>query len=139
MPEEKKTGARKPTERGELFDRRVQETADRIHALSESAKTLPDEYKALLAETLEQLAISLEELQVTGEELTQQGEELEASRHIAEADRERYLELFTSAPSAYLVTDDQGIIEEANAAAVSLLKCAAALASSMMPWSSVTS
>ncbi len=73
------------------------------------------------AETLESLSNALEELQVTQEELRQQNEELVSSRQDAEAQKQRYEELFQSAPEASLVTDANGMVEEANRAAAVLL------------------
>jgi PAS domain S-box-containing protein len=73
------------------------------------------------AETLEALSNALEELQVTQEELRQQNEELTAARQDAEAQKQRYGELFQSAPEAYLVSDANGKVEEANRAAAALL------------------
>ncbi len=73
------------------------------------------------AEMLETLSNALEELQVTQEELERQAEQLMLSRQDAEAQRQRYEELFQSAPEAYLVSDAHGVVEEANRAATTLL------------------
>ncbi len=59
----------------------------------------------------------LEELQVAEEELRQQNEELLETHETVEKERARYRELFEFAPDAYLVTDEKGIIQEANQAA----------------------
>jgi PAS domain S-box-containing protein len=59
---------------------------------------------------------TLEELQHTEEELRQQNQELENARHILEAQRQRYLDLFNFAPDGYLITNSSGIIQEANEA-----------------------
>lgn len=64
---------------------------------------------------------SLEELQMAEEELRQQNEELVAARQTVEAERQRYQELFEFAPDSYLVTDAEGVIQEANRAAAGLL------------------
>ena len=72
-------------------------------------------------EAREQLATALEELHVATEELRQQNEELLASRQAIEAERQRYQDLFDSAPEGYLVTDLNGIIQEANHAATAAL------------------
>lgn len=67
------------------------------------------------AEALEDLRTCLEELKVAEEELQKQNDELATAR-------QRYQELFDFAPDAYLVTDPEGIIQEANHAAVKLLR-----------------
>jgi len=54
-----------------------------------------------------------------------QGRETIASRDAVERERQKYFELFELAPDACLLTDSQGIIREANAAATQLLGVAA--------------
>lgn len=75
----------------------------------------------LLKEAITEFSITLEETQVLAEELQQQNQELLATRHLVEAERQRYLDLFNFAPEGYLVTDAAGIIQEANHAAAQLL------------------
>jgi PAS domain S-box-containing protein len=70
---------------------------------------------------VEELQNALEELHVADEELRQQADELAASRFELEAQYLRYQDLFEFAPEAYLVTDDRGVILEANQAACELL------------------
>jgi PAS domain S-box-containing protein len=74
-----------------------------------------------LSDVFQDLSITLEELQVADEELRQQNEELALACQHAEADRQRYQELFDFAPDAYLVTDKVVLIQEANHAAATLL------------------
>ena len=75
----------------------------------------------LLGEALAEMTEMLEELQVAEEELHVQNDHLmEAARTIEEG-RERYHSLFEAAPDPYLVTDGEGVIREANRAAVALL------------------
>ncbi len=57
----------------------------------------------------------------TDEELHAQTEELTASRNAIDLERQRYRELFNSAPDPYLITDLHGNIREANVAAGKLL------------------
>ncbi len=71
---------------------------------------------------LNELLIAYEELRVAEEELRVQTEELAASRALLDAERVRYRALFESAPVAYLVTNEHGIIADANQAAASLLR-----------------
>ena len=74
-----------------------------------------------LARTLCELRTALEEVAVADEELRVQNDELLATREALEAERQRYLELFESAPDGYLVTDPSGTIVKANRAAAALL------------------
>jgi PAS domain S-box-containing protein len=62
------------------------------------------------------LGIVLEELAVTLEELQVQYEMLIDNQEKAEQERLHYQNLFELAPECYLVTNRQGIIEEANQA-----------------------
>lgn len=70
----------------------------------------------------EELQTSLEELQLAGEDLRVQNEELAAARQAVETERQRYQELFDFAPDGYLVTNVEGVIQEANRAAATLLR-----------------
>jgi two-component system, NarL family, invasion response regulator UvrY len=83
------------------------------------AETVPA--AEVLPALLEDLHIALEELHVAEEEQYQQNEALAAARLTAEAERQRYQELFDFAPDGYLVTDADGTIQEANRAAAILL------------------
>lgn len=104
-----------------LFSRYIQDTGDRTKALGQIINK-PDinQQPQLLEETLEELYVALEEMHVAEEELRSQNEELAASRQGLEKERQRYQELFEFAPDAYLVTDPNGKIQEANRAAVEL-------------------
>ncbi|MGH2522341.1 MAG: PAS domain S-box protein, partial [Anaerolineales bacterium] len=68
-----------------------------------------------------QLRSNVEELQVSEEELRQQAEELQLAHQAVLAERQRYQDLFESAPDGYLVTDLHGNIQRANQAASLLL------------------
>jgi PAS domain S-box-containing protein len=71
---------------------------------------------------IDELLLAYEELRVAEEELRVQTEELTASRALLDAERLRYRALFESAPVAYLVTNENGVISDANQAAASLLR-----------------
>ena len=64
---------------------------------------------------------AIERLQVANERLGAQNEELARARRQADAEHQRYQELFELAPDGYLVTDRDGIIVESNRAAATLL------------------
>jgi len=68
-----------------------------------------------------ELQNALEELKVAEEEVYQQKEDLENTLVLLVAERQRYQDLFEFAPEAYLLTDLNGVIQEANSAAASLL------------------
>lgn len=68
----------------------------------------------------ELLSTVLEELAVVLEEVEQQYEEVLTTRQTLENQRQRYQELFDFAPDGYLVTDVNGVIQEANHSAASL-------------------
>ncbi|PSB40376.1 hypothetical protein C7B80_33570, partial [Cyanosarcina cf. burmensis CCALA 770] len=76
---------------------------------------------AALTQSNQNLQVALEELQISQEELNQQNEELSQARNLSELQSQRYQDLFNFAPDGYLVTNCQGIIQEANRAITSLL------------------
>ena len=100
------------------FSRRVREATKR--AQSRSHDQISSESSAADARESE-LVTALEELRVAEEELRSQNEELAAGRQALDAERARYRELFDFAPDAYLATDMNGTIREANVAAGKLL------------------
>ncbi|HEY9613702.1 PAS domain S-box protein [Allocoleopsis sp.] len=69
-----------------------------------------------------ELSVAVEELHVASDELYQQHGELLFAQQDLIAERQRYQQLFEFAPDAYLVTDVNGVIQEANHAAAILLK-----------------
>ncbi|MGF1566971.1 MAG: PAS domain-containing protein [Nodosilinea sp.] len=74
----------------------------------------------LLNDALRELYFVLEELQTADEELQQQNQALLLARQQLEVERHRYQALFDLAPDAYLVTNYQGKIYQANRAAEAL-------------------
>ncbi|HLO51198.1 MAG TPA: PAS domain-containing protein [Kamptonema sp.] len=75
----------------------------------------------LIDAALKELYYVLDELQATEEELRRQSQDLSRTRQQVEAERQRYQDLFNFAPDGYLVTDSQGMIQEANLAIASML------------------
>ncbi|NEP34965.1 PAS domain-containing protein [Moorena sp. SIO3B2] len=69
----------------------------------------------------ELLYAALEELSTGFEELSEKYEALQAAYAVLQARQQHYHNLFELAPEGYLVTNAQGIIQEANSAAASLL------------------
>ncbi len=70
---------------------------------------------------IEELLTAMEELRVAEEELRQQNESLAAAQLMLEEENQRFVELFEYAPVPYVVTDEAGVIREANRAAADLL------------------
>ena len=73
---------------------------------------------------VDRLLITLEALREAQEELRESAEELAMTREAVETERRRYQELFEFAPDGYVLTDDRGVIQEANRAALELLAIA---------------
>ncbi len=103
-----------------LAYQRLESLLQRSHQEEQQFRNLDDPI-SLLKEAMTELSMSLEETQVLAEELHLQNEELLATRHLVEAERQRYQDLFNFAPEGYLVTDTQGVILEANYAAAQML------------------
>jgi PAS domain S-box-containing protein len=104
------------------FSRELRAARARIAELQRRQGAAGGSSRRLLPEALAEVDVVLEELAVTGQELREQTAELAVAREALEAERERYQELFQSAPVAYLVTDPLGGIREANRAAAELLQ-----------------
>jgi PAS domain S-box-containing protein len=79
------------------------------------------ERQEAFAEASHELLVALESLQVAEEELRQQQEALRQSHDELHADRDELLRLWHQAPDGYLITDPEGIVEDANARAEELL------------------
>jgi two-component system cell cycle sensor histidine kinase/response regulator CckA len=69
------------------------------------------------AEAIDAVRQTLEEVEAVEAELMQQNEELGAIRETLELERHRYQELFDLAPDGYLLTDEHGVVQDANLAA----------------------
>jgi PAS domain S-box-containing protein len=91
-----------------------------IHLLTRQLAALTRRWQGVapippsLSEAVEELTTAVEELRTMNEELTQ-------SQQAALEIQQRYQELFDGVPEAYLVTDLQGLILEANRTAAHLL------------------
>ncbi|MDJ0706784.1 MAG: GGDEF domain-containing protein [Leptolyngbyaceae cyanobacterium MO_188.B28] len=105
------------------FDRQLQAAYQRLESLQKGVYCAsPASTTDLLTAALEDLSLILEELTVVTEELHQKNGELIAAHQTLAAERKRYQELFEFAPDSYLVTDPNGVIQEANQPAASLLQ-----------------
>ncbi|KAF3884235.1 MULTISPECIES: response regulator [Nostocales] len=98
-----------------------------IEALYEYIVLVPTNQQQLLASAMEEIATSLDNLQLFQEEMQAnletmeviQEDLLEQNEYLAKQ-HQRYHDLFEFAPNAYLLTNAQGIILEANRAAGAL-------------------
>jgi PAS domain S-box-containing protein len=103
------------------FSQQVESLHGRLAQLYRDANdSVQLEANLLLPVALKELGTASEVLEVAAEKLVQQTEELAATRSQIEMERQRYQSLFEFMPNAYLVTDAQGKIQEANRAAAEL-------------------
>ncbi|MBI1923429.1 PAS domain S-box protein [Candidatus Poribacteria bacterium] len=102
------------------FYHQIEVMKQRVDELRRCAAEVPAPLEDVLTEAFEELLNALEELHVAEEELREQNDELVVTRQAAEVERQRYQELFEFAPDGYLVTDTDGIIQEANRTAAIL-------------------
>lgn len=100
----------------------IDELRTRITNLSTRIAKASESQARSVAETLEELRLMLSVLVASKEELCEKTEELLATRQALEVERQRYLELVEHAPDAYVITDLDGHIRQANQAAANLLQ-----------------
>lgn len=100
----------------------IKEVRQRTQALQVDYGAAPEPQNYLHKQTLDELYIALEKLHQAEEELRAQNEQLAKAKVLVEEERQRYQELFDFAPDAYLITDKNGKIIEANHTASHLLK-----------------
>ncbi|MGL5874122.1 MAG: PAS domain-containing hybrid sensor histidine kinase/response regulator [Xenococcaceae cyanobacterium] len=106
----------------DYFGGKVEQTQQRLETIQKYVSKSEDLPKELQDEAIAELSITLEELHVAIEELHQQNQALTVANKRVELERQRYQELFEFAPDGYLVTDELGIIQEANQIAADLLQ-----------------
>ena len=97
----------------ENFTQQIERSQQRLARIEQSANTSSSS-EELLGEALAEVSATLEELPLATEEWL-------TIRQQLERERQRYQELFEEAPDGYLVTNQQGFIEEVNWAAAALL------------------
>lgn len=105
----------------ELFLQRTEALHKRLADLYQTATVLQWIPPDLLPQAFKELYSTSKVVQLAVEELYQQNEELIRTRNLLEAERQRYQDLFEFAPEGYLVTNAQGIIQEANLVSARLL------------------
>lgn len=104
------------------LEQQIHAAQQRWESIQQYANPSCNQKKELLDEVINELSFALEELSVAVEELQQQNDELIATRYSLEQEHQRYRDLFEFAPDGYLVTNDHGVIQEANCAAAALFK-----------------
>ncbi|KZL51846.1 transcriptional regulator [Nodularia spumigena CENA596] len=105
----------------EQFIQSTEALHSRLADLYQTASVLPWIPPELLPQAFKELYSTSKMVQLAAEELYLQNEELIETRNWLEAERQRYQDLFEFAPDGYLVTNTEGIIQEANLAAAQLL------------------
>ncbi|MEW6491180.1 MAG: PAS domain S-box protein [Cyanobacteriota bacterium] len=104
----------------DMFAQKVQLLHGRLAELYRDAIATVQPKVDLLPAAFKELGMASETLEAATEKLYQQTQELAAARVRLEAERQRYQDLFEFMPNAYLVSDAQGKIQEANRAAALL-------------------
>ncbi|MBC1223011.1 PAS domain S-box protein [Nostoc sp. UCD121] len=105
----------------EKFIQRTEILHKRLADLYQTASVLPWIPTDLMPQALKELYNTLKIVQLAAQELYQQNEELLETRNRLEGERQHYQDLFEFAPDGYLVTNTEGIIQEANHTAARLL------------------
>jgi PAS domain S-box-containing protein len=105
----------------EKFIQRSETLHNRLADLYQTASVLPWISPDLLPQAFKEIYNTSKVVQLAAQELHQQNEELIQTRNCLETERQYYQELFEFAPDAYLVTNTEGIIQEANFTAAKLL------------------
>ena len=105
----------------ELFIQRAETLHKQLADLYQTASVLPWIPPDLLPQAFKELYSNSKLVQLAAEELYHQNEELLKTRSLLEAERQHYYDLFEFAPDGYLVTNAEGIIQEANLTAAKLL------------------
>ncbi|MGI8499689.1 MAG: helix-turn-helix domain-containing protein [Hassallia sp.] len=98
----------------EKFIQRTEAFHRRLADLNQTANALPWITSDMLPQAFKELGSNSRMLQLAAEELYLQNEELIRTRGLLEAECQRYQNLFEFAPNAYLLTNTEGIIQEAN-------------------------
>lgn len=93
----------------------------RLASLQRRAEHLTPESPRIIHQTLEQLEFAIQQLRAAQEELEARRGELAQLRQQLDVERRKYWQFFDAAPEAYLVTNADGAILEANRAAAEML------------------
>jgi PAS domain S-box-containing protein len=105
----------------ELFIQRAEALHRQLADLYQTASVLPWIPPDLLPQAFKELYSNSKLIQLAAEELYRQNEELLKTQNLVETERQYYYDLFEFAPDGYLVTNAEGIVQEANLTAAKLL------------------
>ncbi|BAY17010.1 Crp/Fnr family transcriptional regulator [Anabaenopsis circularis NIES-21] len=104
-----------------LFIQRLEALHKPLADLYQTASILPWIPPDMLPQAFQELYSTSKMVQLAAEELYQQNEALKETQNLLETERQHYQDLFEYAPDGYLVTNPEGIIENANLTAAKLL------------------
>ena len=113
------------TDRPKDMARDIEDAVQRIVQLNRRLYAAPPESQALLQNALNELTTLAERLEQSSEELRIQNDEFLTTNRAFDEELSRLRSLFDSAPFAYIVTNSDGIILDANAAALKTLRLSA--------------
>ncbi|MBU7582701.1 MAG: PAS domain S-box protein [Nostoc sp. TH1S01] len=108
----------------QLFIKRLEALHKPLADLYQTASILPWIPADMLPQAYQELYSNSRMVQLAAEELYQQNEALKETQNLLETERQHYQDLFEYAPDGYLVTDTEGIIQNANITAAKLLNIA---------------
>jgi PAS domain S-box-containing protein len=89
--------------------------------LSKVDQLLHQQIKVFQSPTLEEVQSLVYELELSQSELERQNKELRKRQQMLEAYRDRYIDLYDSAPLGYATLDEDGYLQEINLAGASML------------------
>jgi len=95
--------------------------SEKLHHSGQLSRTSGNGRDSAFMTVLEDFGTAVEELRVSEEELRLQNEAIAEGQAEIERERRRYQELFDFAPDAYFITDENGVIREANHAVSALI------------------
>ncbi len=105
---------------GADFARQISDYATRVSDLRARRRMLGNEAGSFEA-LYEEVSQGIEELRIVEEELRHRDSEIYQAYAAVVRERRRYRDLFDLGPDAHLITDDQGVVYEANVRAQELL------------------
>ncbi len=105
----------------EQLAQHIRAACERVDALSQQ-RGVDFQQRERLSEAFEDLFILLEEMRLAEKELRVKDEQLMSLHEIMDIERDRYTELFETAPDAYLLTGPDIRIQQSNNAASALFQ-----------------
>lgn len=105
----------------QVFLQRLEALHKPLADLYQTASILPWIPPDMLPQAYQELYNTSKIVQLAAEELYQQNEALKETQNLLETERQHYQDLFEFAPDGYLVTNPEGIIQNANLTAAKLL------------------